>query len=194
MNAFVTNSKLNFSNLDGAVRCLKRGGIIAYPTEAIYGLGCDPFNQAAVTRLRSIKNRSEEKGFILIASDWVQVCALVQPIDTDVLSRVLATWPGPITWIFPTAKTVPTWIRGAHDSIAIRVTAHPIAKALCAQYGGPIISTSANRENQEPIRDFEQLHKEFKKDIDLFVPGALGDAYRPSEMRNALTGEILRKG
>ena len=135
---------LKENQIDFAVKCLKQGKVIAYPTEAVYGLGCDPDNVDAVSRILQIKHRALDKGFILIASSWEQIQPLVMYLTPDLLTRVFATWPGPITWLFPASKQVPAWIRGNHDSVAVRVTAHPIARALCEQFGGPLISTSCN--------------------------------------------------
>jgi len=187
------NENLSDSNITEAVDYLKKGRIIAYPTEAVYGLGCDPFNPTAVAHLRSIKNRSISKGFILIASEWQQISSWIKPINPEILDRMLQSWPGPITWVLPIVESFPRWLRGDDLSVAVRVTAHPIAHALCEAYQSPIVSTSANRESEIPIRDFQELKQEFEKEVDFFVPGALGGADRPSEIREALTGKILRK-
>lgn len=176
------------------VKILQQGGVIAYPTEAVYGLGCDPFNQAAVNRLLALKKRSWEKGLILIAASWEQIVDYVEPIPTPRMDAVLATWPGPITWIFPATTRVPEWIRGRHDSIAIRVTAHPLAQALCAAFGKPLVSTSANLEGQPPARFPEEVAKIFPDSLDLIVEGALGDSLKPTEIREARTGKVLRAG
>jgi L-threonylcarbamoyladenylate synthase len=178
--------------LTAAINCLHAGGVIAYPTEAVYGLGCDPFNADAVTRLLQIKHRSIKKGFILIASDWKQIQFLVEPIDPQKLVRVFASWPGPITWVFPATTEVPYWVRGEHTSIAVRVTAHPLAKALCEQYGKPLISTSANLDGYPPVRDARTLQMTFGDKLDLILPGQLGNSRRPTEIRDAITGEIIR--
>ena len=181
-------------NLNKAVTCLHKGGVIAYPTEAVYGLGCDPFNVDAVAHLLQIKNRSIKKGFILLASEWEQLEPLVQPIDPHALARVFSTWPGPVTWIFPAAPTVPAWIRGEHTGIAVRVTDHPIAKALCHQFDGPLISTSANREGYPPFRDARTVAIAFDQDVDYILPGNVGQFLRPTQIRDAVTGEVLRAG
>lgn len=180
--------------LTDAVRCLQTGGVIAYPTEAIYGLGCDPFNSEAVTRLLQIKHRSIKKGFILIASAWEQIESLVEPIDPKALARVFASWPGPVTWIFPATAEVPFWVRGEHTTVAVRVTAHPLANALCTAFGKPLISTSANLDNFPPIRDARTLQMTFGNKLDLILSGPLGNSYRPTEIRDARSGEIVRPG
>ncbi len=179
-------------SVNNAIASLRHGGIIAYPTEAVYGLGCDPFNRQAIERLLKIKNRSPKKGFILIASEWKHVQRLVEPIDPKALARVFATWPGPVTWVFPASPEVPAWVRGEHTTVAVRITAHPIAKALCQRYARPIVSTSANTEGQPPMRDERMIRMVFGNTIDAIVAGSVGPSHRPSEIRDAITGEVLR--
>lgn len=177
-----------------AVDCLKKGGVIAYPTEAVYGLGCDPSNVNAVSHLLQIKHRTMEKGFILVASSWAQVESYIEPIQPPLLARVLETWPGPYTWIFPAKTFVPKWIRGKHQTIAVRVSNHPIVQILCKTFGEPIISTSANVEGQPPARDYRTVKMSLGNKLDYIVKGDVGKLLRPTEIRNAITGEILRSG
>lgn len=180
-------------DISTAVTILKRGGVIAYPTEAVFGLGCDPFNIDAITRILQIKRRALNKGFILIASSWKQVENLTQPISPMALSQVLATWPGPVTWVFPVASDVPEWITGDHGNIALRITDHPVAKALCEEFGGPIISTSANATGFPPVRDLRTLQMtELIDEIDAVVAGEVGRLTNPTSIRDAITGEVLR--
>lgn len=186
----VTDTK----DLDEAVICLHKGGVVAYPTEAVYGLGCDPFNVDGITRLLQIKHRSISKGFILIASAWEQLEHFVEPIDPQALAHVFSTWPGPFTWAFPASKEVPSWIRGDHTTIAVRVTNHPIASALCERFDGAIVSTSANVEGHPPMRDEKMLEMALGDEIDKILPGKVGGAMRPTEIRNAITGEVIRAG
>lgn len=178
--------------IDTAVQYIKQGKVIAYPTEAVFGLGCDPDNIDAVSRILQIKHRAIDKGFILIASSWEQIQPLVMYLTPDLLTRVFATWPGPITWLFPASKKVPSWIRGGHDSVAVRVTAHPIAKALCEQFGGPIISTSCNKSGDPPSRDIRSIQLMLSDTVDYVIDGPLGGHMRPTEIRDALTGEVIR--
>jgi L-threonylcarbamoyladenylate synthase len=175
-----------------AITALQQGGVIVYPTEAVYGLGCDPFNETAVLQLLQIKRRAVSKGLILIAAHWEQVAFLIQPLPDEVFSRIQATWPGPITWAFPASSQVPPWIRGQHATIALRITAHPIASQLCHHYGKPIVSTSANREGETPARDAETIKQLFGAELDFIVPGEVGGLAKPTEIREALSGKILR--
>jgi L-threonylcarbamoyladenylate synthase len=176
------------------IKLLSDAGIIAYPTEAVYGLGCNPFNERAIQRLLQIKRRSPDKGLILIASEWEQLLTFVEPINDERMVQVRATWPGPVTWVFPAKACVSTWLRGKHHTVAVRVTAHPIAKALCHQFGGALISTSANREGQPPFCCAAAVEKEFGLELDAIVEGDVGTLARPTEIRDAMTGCVLRSG
>jgi len=177
-----------------AIASLESGGIIAYPTEAVYGIGCDPFNSEACHKILTLKQRSQSKGVILIASDWEQIEPLVACIDTQRLKEIQKTWPGPYTWIFPRTQLVPDWISGEHDTIAVRVTAHPIVSRLCKQYGKPIVSTSANIGGQMPAKDNLEVFRIFGEAIDYILPGRVGDLQKPTEIRNAINNQILRPG
>jgi L-threonylcarbamoyladenylate synthase len=180
------------NDIKKAINIIKQGGIIAYPTEAVYGLGCDPFNEKATLRLLKLKQRSIDKGLILISSSWEQIKDLTLPIPEQNLQKILASWPGPITWVFPASKTVPSWIRGAHNSIALRVTNHPIAKAICEHYEKPIVSTSANIEGNTPARTYAEVINQFPEGIDFIIEGEVGELTKPTMIRDALTNTILR--
>ena len=182
-------------SINDAAQWLHKGEVIAYPTESVYGLGCDPFNHNTVVQLLTIKKRSMRKGFILIASEWKQVEPLTEPIDDRTLARVFDTWPGPLTWTFPISKKAPNWVIGQNLTIAIRVTAHPIAKLLCQKFGGPLISTSANQAGAPPIRDVKVLRMVFGKKIHKILEGppiSSSPLNRPTQIRDAITGDILR--
>jgi len=168
------------------------GGVIAYPTESVYGLGCDPTDGAAVMRLLAIKRRSVKLGLILIAADFAQLQPYIGTIDRVTLARVARSWPGPVTWLLPAAEETPAWLCGVHDTIAVRVTAHPLAAALCAAAGHPLVSTSANRHREPPARTALQVRRRLGADIDLILNGHVGTLQRPTEIRDARTGRIVR--
>jgi len=169
------------------------GKVLAYPTEAIWGLGCDPENETATMRLLEIKRRPVEKGLILVASSISQVEHLLTGLSSKQRQRVVASWPGPTTWLLPDSESqVPFWIKGEHESVAVRVTAHTLVASLCEAFGGPLVSTSANRSNQAPARSALQVVKHLGKDIDGIVHGSLGGQSRPSTIIDALTGNVLR--
>jgi L-threonylcarbamoyladenylate synthase len=178
--------------LRAACHSLSAGGVVAYPTEAVWGLGCEPQNRHACTHLLHLKQRDWRKGLILIAADFEQLRPYLQPLDGRQLQPAFKTWPGPATWLVPASPLTPEWVRGEHDSVAVRVTAHPVAAALCRAYGGPIVSTSANRAGQDPAMNVAQVRLRFGMRVDAVVPGALGSLDRPTPIRDLLSGTLLR--
>ena len=173
-----------------AARIIQQGGVVAYATEYCFGLGCDPMNRAAVLRLLRIKRRSPAKGLILIAAATDQLAPYVEHIPAP----VAATWPGPNTWLLPVRDGVPRWITGDHARIAVRVTAHAQAAALCKAAGMAVVSTSANRAGGAPVRSYREAVRRFKGVVDYVLPGLVGDAPAPTPIRDAVTGEIVRAG
>lgn len=186
-------TSLKHLRIKKAIKTLKAGGIIAYPTEGVFGLGCDPFNPAAVHKLLQIKQRSIAKGLVLIASDWEYIKDLVGTVSAKQLMMVKATWPGPYTWVFPANDCVPPWIRGNFETVALRITDHPIANALCKAYAAPIVSTSANIAGKPPLIQVEQVREEFFDKLDFILPGRVGNLSGPTEIRDVITGQILRE-
>jgi len=173
-----------------ARQALSEGNILAYPTEAVYGLGCDPFNQQAVERLLALKERSAEKGLILLISKWSQLFSLIRAVPDALLDPVRKTWPGPVTWVFPKSARIPYWISGTHDGVAIRLTAHPIARELCMEH--PLVSTSANLSGHEPATDLAGLELQFPMGIDGVFVGDLGGERKPCAIYDVISGEQLR--
>lgn len=180
------------TQIEEAVAVVKVGGLIAYPTEAVFGLGCDPQNEAALQRLLELKQRPVHKGLILIAAELEQVMPYLVTLTPDILERILPTWPGPYTWLLPVKPTVSSRVRGEHDTLAVRITAHPVCQALCQQFGGPLISTSANPATETPARDLASLQTYFAEQLDLILNLPLGQQQNPSEIRNAQTGALIR--
>lgn len=181
---------MNSSYLQQAVEVIQEGGVIAYPTEAVWGLGCLPNNEQAVQRILDIKSRPVDKGLVLVGSSLDQFSDWLLPLSDEDLAKVQVTWPGPVTWVLPCYDHVPTWVRGQHQSLAVRISAHPLVKALC-DLTGPLISTSANPSTLEPARTIECLTEYFSDQLDYILPGELGGRAQPSEIRT-LTGERLR--
>ena len=176
--------------LQQAARILRAGGLVAYPTEYCFGLGCDPCKRDTVLRLLRLKRRPVAKGLILIAADVSQVMSYVENIP----EKVLASWPGPHTWLLEPRAGVPGWITGQHPRIAVRITAHPMAAALCKAAGMAIVSTSANRGGGVPARTDREVVRLFGKEIDFVVSGMVGAAPAPTPIRDAVTGELVRPG
>ncbi|MCP5149393.1 MAG: L-threonylcarbamoyladenylate synthase [Chromatiales bacterium] len=175
-----------------AVRLLRRGGVIAYPTEGVFGLGCDPMNAAAVERVYRAKGRDRGKPLTLIAATVEHLSGLIAPLGRALRARVEPTWPGPVTWILPLADGAPPWLGGADRTIAVRVTAHPVAGALARAFGRPIVSTSANRSDRPPARTAFQVRRARLTGVDYVVPGVIGGAEGPTEIRDARDGRVLR--
>ena len=178
--------------LRAACRALSLGGVIAYPTEAVWGLGCEPQNRHACTKLLHLKQRDWRKGLILIAADFEQLRPYVEPLSAAQLRPALQTWPGPATWLLPASAHTPEWVRGEHASVAVRVTAHPLAAALCRAYGGAIVSTSANRAGESPAMKVAQIRLRFGMQVDALLPGALGGLDKPTPIRDLHSGTLLR--
>ncbi|HXH00598.1 MAG TPA: Sua5/YciO/YrdC/YwlC family protein [Xanthomonadaceae bacterium] len=177
-----------------AAAVLKRGGVIAYPTEGVWGLGCDPFDAVAVQRLLALKCRPVEKGLILIAGALSQLDSLVDLAALDPLRRdvVLESWPGAQTWLLPATFEVPKWITGAHASVAVRVSAHPPVRALCAAFGGALVSTSANRADAPAPRKFGEFDPALLAELDGGLAGETGGLGGPTPIRDTCSGERLR--
>lgn len=181
-------------SIAAAAQRLRQGGVLAYPTEAVWGLGCDPFCDAALARLLDIKQRPAAKGMIVIAARPAQVDRYLrwEALPPARRAEVLDSWPGPNTWLIPCADAVPAHLRGDHDTLAVRITAHPVAAALCEAFGGPIVSTSANLSGAPPARRVEDLSGALLAAIDGWVDGATGGLAQPSTIRDARDGRVLR--
>lgn len=170
-----------------AARIINSGGVIAYPTEGVFGLGCLPDDAHAVARILKIKQRDPAQGLILIASRQSQ---LSQWIETD--HSLQSRADRPITWIVAASSAVPPWIRGMHDSVAVRITSHPVAAALCEYCGSALVSTSANVSGRPATRNRHILRRQFRDLVDFIVPGDCGAASGPSEIRDLRSGELVR--
>lgn len=175
-----------------AVRILRQGLVLAYPTEGVWGLGCDPSNEAAVRRLLALKGRSASKGLILIAASVDQVRGLLRGLSPAQLQPILASWPGPVTWLVPAPAGFPAWISGGKPTLAVRVSAHPGVVALCRAFGGPVVSTSANPSGRAAATTELAVRRYFRERLDGLLPGELGGLRGPSEIRDALSGRIIR--
>jgi len=180
--------------LAAAAAALRDGAVVAYPTEAVYGLGCDPLDESAVSRLFRLKQRPPTQGVLLIADDFSQVQAFIDlaAMPAEALARARATWPGPHTWIFPRSQNTPAWLTGAHSGIAVRVTAHARAAALCRAFGGALVSTSANRHGEPPARSADEVRAMFGSELGFILDGATGGLERPTPIRDAMSGEAIR--
>jgi len=179
-----------FTQIDDALIAVKQGKIIAYPTEAVFGLGCDPFNQQAVEALLALKKRDITKGMILIINNWHQLDNLSQPLSQQQHTQLTQHWPGPVTFLLPKSQHIPYWISGQHSKVAVRMTNHPIAKQLCQST--PLVSTSANISTLQPALTHQQLREQFSDGIAGIVEGKLGSQQQPSQIIDITTQQRLR--
>ncbi len=185
---------MSWWHLKNAARILAGGGVVAYPTEGVFGLGCDPQNAAAVLRVLAIKDRPVEKGLILIASDRAQLSGYVCP-DPVMEQRIAATWPGPVTWLLPAGPLARPWLTGGGSLLAVRVSDHPVAAALCRTFGAPIVSTSANLSGRRAAKSALAVRKALRsRGLDYLVPGLTGKQSGPTEIRDGRSGVVLRSG
>ncbi|QEW05025.1 L-threonylcarbamoyladenylate synthase [Nitrincola iocasae] len=184
---------MNAWQLQQTVRVMQSGGVIAYPTEAVWGLGCDPYDRSAVMRLLKLKRRPVHKGLILVAASQAQIAPLLGGLTAEQLGWLDQTWPGPNTWLLPDPTgLVPDWIKGQHSQVAIRVSAHPLVKSLCEAWGGPIVSTSANPSNAYPARSRLKVMAYFGCGLDKIIDGKLGGQKSPSTIRSIADSSVIR--
>lgn len=176
-----------------AVATLVTGGVIAYPTEAVWGLGCDPHNEAACMRLLALKSRPLDMGMVLVAAEFAQVAPYLAEVPAAALAQAQASWPGPHTWIFPRSAIVPSWIHGGHPGVAVRVSAHPLVAALCTAFDGALVSTSANRHGEAVAASSAAIRSMFGDRLDFVLEGELGGQQRPTSIRDVLDGHIVRR-
>lgn len=178
-------------HLHQAVRVFHAGGVFAYPTEAVYGLGCDPLDEAAVQRLLAIKGRPVDKGLILLGANLEQLSPFIQ-LSTRDYQRLSNDWPIATTLLIEASPLTPPWIRGNHAKVAVRVSAHPVASALAKACGSPIVSTSANRSGLPACRHGFQVAKQLGDDIDFIVTGQCDVRARPSTIIDFDSGKVMR--
>ncbi|HKK56581.1 L-threonylcarbamoyladenylate synthase [Marinobacter sp.] len=176
-----------------AVKTIHAGGVIAYPTEAVWGLGCDPWNIAAVNRILELKQRPEAKGLIVVAGSVDQIRFLLDYLPAEQQQKALGYWPGPYTCLLPDLqKQMPPEVRGRHSSIAVRVSDHPLVRALCNASGLPLVSTSANPAGRQPARHSWHVRRYFPTGLDRLVPGQPGGYRQPSKIIDIVSGQQLR--
>jgi L-threonylcarbamoyladenylate synthase len=174
-----------------AARIIREGGVVAYPTEGVFGLGCLPDDEDAVLRILAIKKRDPSRGLVLIAASDDQLFPWVEAPDDGVPRSGVER---PVTWIVPASDATPDWIRGRHPGVAVRLTTHAVAAALCEATGSALVSTSANVSGRPPARNAYLLRRDFGRLVDFVVPGSLGRARGASEIRDLASGDVLRAG
>ena len=184
------------SNFEQTLSALQQGEVIAYPTEGVFGVGCDPDNDSAIKKLLELKQRPREKGLILVAANYEQLLPYIDEsaLTQAQLNTVKSTWPGPVTWIMPCSEKVSAWVSGQHDSIAVRVTDHPLVQKMCNAFGKPLTSTSANLTGEPPCMTTEQVYACLGDRLVAVLEGATGGRLSPSEIRDARSSQVLRQG
>ncbi len=185
-------------NLSNLAEQYSDGQVFAYPTEAVFGLGCDPQNKAAVDTILQLKSRDVKKGVILIASTFAQIApyVLFDDLPSSTQAAIMQSWPGPVTWLLPKSAYTPSWISGNSELVAVRITAHPLVRAMCNEVNQPFVSTSANPAGAEPAKTIAQLHTYFGDALNAnmltLIEGELGKQTAPSKIFNSLTMETIR--
>ena len=185
-------SRSGFLRVEAAACVLGAGGVVACPTEAVWGLSCDPSNADAVAHLLTLKRRPVGKGLILVAATEDQIAFLLAGLTAQQRATLADSWPGPATWLLPHMGRVPSWVCGEHATVAVRVSGHPVVSALCSAWGGPLVSTSANRTGARPAREAFQVRRYFGSGLDYLLPGRVGDTARPTPIRDITSGQIIR--
>lgn len=183
---------MNRTSLTRAAAIIRAGGVVAYPTEACFGLGCDPRNPAAIRRILCIKRRRRNKGLILIADHRRRLLRFVDSLEVACREQIFASWPGRHTWLLPAGPYASRWLRGDQPTLAVRVTAHRGAATLCRLARMPIVSTSANRSGRRMLRSSGAVLREFGDEVDFVVDGRIGNQHAPSIIRHGQTGEVVR--
>jgi L-threonylcarbamoyladenylate synthase len=177
-----------------ACHVLRNGGVIAYPTEAVWGLGCLPQCKEAVQRILDLKNRSVDKGLILVAASTAQLSPYLEGLTKAELRRLDESWPGPVTWLVPDNGAAPSWVKGSHQTVALRVSDHPIIQSICNTVGSAIVSTSANITGRQPIREPLKLRQQFGPHLDYIYAGELGGARTVTAIRHLREDRLVRGG
>ncbi len=186
------NTKVETTCIAQAIELLKNGGLIAYPTEGVFGIGCDPQNEKALARVIDIKQRDAAKGLILVADQLERLAAFVQPFSAEERKRIEPTWPGPVTWVVRAKPAVSPLLTGGRNTLAVRISAHPVIQSLCSTFGGAIVSTSANLSGQPACLSAAQTKAQLGEKIDLIIDAATGEHQGASTIRDAATGKQLR--
>lgn len=171
---------------------LRDGGVVAYPTEAVWGLGCDPFNRQAVQRILTLKSRPVEKGLILIAGAAQHLAPWQDILEPSLFTRLIKVTDRPTSWVVPDIQITPDWVRGQHDGVAIRLSQHEPVQNLCSAYNGVIVSTSANPAGLNPARSKEEVRNYFGDTLDAIFDAPLGNAEQPSQVLDLITGQQFR--
>jgi len=178
-------------SISHAAHIIRHGGIIAYPTDTIYGLGCDPYNAEAVSSINEIKQRPLHKQFILLAGDINQVLSLVD-LDKEQQQKITHA-AEPTSWVIEAKPSVPSWLVSDDGSITIRISQQHDVQRLCHALGHAIISTSANPSGKPPARNSLELHRYFHHNLDMILAEHQMLAGRPSKVIRLCDNHVIRQ-
>ncbi|MGO3405993.1 L-threonylcarbamoyladenylate synthase [Marinomonas sp.] len=171
---------------------MRQGGVVAYPTEAVWGLGCDPFNESAVKKILSLKSRAMEKGLILVASNPSHLLPWTKTLSAESATRLTSRTLIPTSWVVPDTHIAPEWVRGQHASVAIRLSQHAPVQALCDAFDGVLVSTSANPAGLEPAMSKEEVMAYFGDRVDAIYDAPLGESLQPSQVKDLISDTLFR--
>lgn len=180
--------------IDQAARTILDGGVIAYPTEAVYGIGCLPHHEPGLQRIMRIKRRDARKGLIVVAADIGHLENLARIPASALTAGNLPGWPGPVTWVVPASRYASSLLTGGRSTIAVRISDHPVVRKLCYRAGSALVSTSANFAGHPPALSALGVRRAIGAELDFVLAGRLGKQLKPTEIRDLETGEILRRG
>lgn len=172
---------------------IRRGGVIAYPTEAVWGFGCDPWNESAVDKVLQLKQRPVGKGLIVVAAALEQISPLLAPLPQHLQARLKTPTLRATTWLIPDeCEWIPAYVKGMYKTIAVRISQHPVVRGLCQAVGQPVISTSANLAGEPALLEYVDVVSRFEEKLDMIILGETGDASSPSTIIDLITGTVIR--
>jgi L-threonylcarbamoyladenylate synthase len=174
-----------------AVHLIRQGGIIAYPTETVYGLGCDPFNASAVEQLNNIKHRTPDKQFILLAGNIEQIEQLV--FISEQQQNTIMQKHEPTSWVVDAKPSVPTWLCSDKNTVTVRISQQSEVQRLCHELGHAIISTSANLSTKKPAKNALELHKYFHFSLDKILANNKKLDAKPSKIIRLCDNHVIRQ-
>ena len=179
------------NDVELAASTLNSGGIVAHATEGVWGLCCDPRNIKSVQKILKIKQRPKNKGLILIGGSVAFFDLELSTLGLDKRKEIEECWPGHHTWVLPNTNNYSVCVTGGRDTVACRVPDHMQARSLSSQFGGPIVSSSANFSGAPELKTEQDVRREFLSIVDFILPGTIGNASGPSAI-HTLEGSLLR--
>jgi len=174
-----------------AAHHVRHGGVIVYPTETVYGLGCDPFNEPAVDYLNFLKQRTPEKGLILLAGSLQQLELCIDIPDDPCRAKILSN-EQPTSWIVAAKNNLPSWITAKNGSVAVRISKHPVVTQLCSLLGFPLVSSSANPGGGKPAENMLQIQNYFHNQVHTILTSNIPASGTPSTLKHLTNNKIFR--